>query len=241
MSNMIGMTATNNFPGQYWIHTNKQFRCHCDGYSELPYVDAKYEELLKLKGISCRIAIRADIGEVCEYWNPELFEETDLTLPLYAIMPNGSLHYCQKSYTGKVTSIETYMAAKKLDSRIHSIILEYKSLLYELQLYHFLKEHLADDSAKMFKRSTLAGITSYEIEMNNDHFSILPVIACGSISNWVAVFNMNKIVPNSYIKLEVPEHMVGWVLGKKCENIKAWAKRIGVKKIQIVSKSEWSD
>lgn len=237
--------TTSNLPQNCWIFDKRRY-IFKGVLSGLPYIDLEYEAILKSNGIPYRKTLKvsdsilfSDSKEVYEYWNPEVFEEKKLTLPLFAKMPNGSYKYCEKNYSEKVPTVETIEAAQKTKKFVEQQIENYEEILHEVQRYKFAKEKLADKDAVVCISYTTPfddpPFTSiYEINMNHENFKILRVPGSNYISGWIAIFNMNKVVPNGCITLQVPTHIAGFVIGKGGSNIKAWAREIGVKKIQVV-------
>lgn len=243
------MTTTNKLPKDgCWIFANKRYTCSLD-LPHLPSVDAKYECVLKKNNIPYRLSTkqsrdyfgRVTTLEFCEYWNSKLFEERNITLPLYAQMPDCSYYYCEKNYTGKVPTDETIDAAKELESLIREKIDEYDQLLRKIKEYNFAKQELNGGATKFCLSSATPYEYIYDINMNGDHYTILRLSGRLYCYDWVAIFNMNIIEAlkrkgKDIIYLNVPTHMAGLVIGKNHGNINAWAKAIGVKEIRVNAK-----
>lgn len=233
--------TTSNLPQKCWIFEKRRYILKGGMLPKLPYVNLEYEAILKSNGIPYRKTLKVsdsilfpDSKEVYEYWNPEVFEEKELTLPLFAKMPDGSYTYCEKNYSANVPTDETIEAARKTEKFVEQEIEDYDQILREVQHYKFAKEKLADNVAVVCISSDTPYTSIYEINMNHENFKILRVPGRIYLSDWVAIFNMNKIVPNSYITLQVPQHIAGVAIGRSGTNIQAWAKEIGVKKIQVI-------
>ena len=141
--------------------------------------------------------------------------------------------YCNKEHSASILSSETIEAAKKTEKFLWQEINNYEDLLTEVQQYQRAKS-LLEGGVSTFNFGF--PITSYpylgqiDIDMNKDMFRVLFV----PHSIWFAIFDMNKVKPNGYITLRVPKAQVGLVIGRNGSNIKYWAEKIGVKRINIV-------
>lgn len=229
-----------NLPQKCWIFEKGIYQLHGDIFPELPYVDLQYEPILKAHNIPYRKSVRNRYGflntftDVCEYWNPKVYEEKDLSLPLFAKMPDGSYRYCEKNYTAKVPTDETIIATKETEKFVKAEISKYEETLCEVHHYSFAKEKLADGVAVVCLFYDTSYNSIYKISMNHENFTILRVSGPIFFSDWVAIFNMNKVAKNGYLTLQVPKHIAGLVIGRNGTNINAWAREIGVKEIHVV-------
>lgn len=234
---MKTMTAS-NLPKNCWIFEKRRYILKGVRLSELPYVDLEYEAILKSNRIPYRKTSKEfyfpNPKEVLEYWNPEVFEEKELTLPLFAKMPDGSYAYCEKNYSQNVPTVETIEAAQEIEKFVEQEINDYDQILHEVHYYQFAKNKLADNVAVVCLSSNTPYTSIYEINMNHERFTILRPHSGIYLSDWVAIFNMAKVAPNGYITLQVPKHIAGFVIGKAGSNINSWAREIGVKKIQVI-------
>ena len=231
--------TTSNLPQKCWIFEKGQYILKSVMLPELPYVDLEYEPILKSNGIPYRKTSKdfyfPNPKEFLEYWNPEVgIEEKELTLPLFAKMPDGSYKYCEKKYSQNILTDETLEAARETEKFVEQEVDDYDQILREVQHYKFAKEKLADGVAVVCISRDTPYDSIYEINMNHEMFTILRPYDSIYLSNWVAIFNMNKVVPNGCITLQVPTHIAGFVIGKGGSNINAWAREIGVKKIQVI-------
>lgn len=233
--------TTSNLPQKCWIFEKRRYILKGGMLPKLPYVGLEYEAILKFNGIPYRKTLKVsdsilfpDSKEVYEYWNPEVFEEKELTLPLFAKMPDGSYKYCEKNYSQNVATDETIEAARKTKKFVEQEIEGYDQILREVQHYKFAKEKLADGVAVACISTNTPYTSIYEINMNHESFKILRPLNRIYLSDWVAIFNMDKVTPNGYIPLYVPNHIAGAFIGRSAANIHAWEKEIGVKKIQVI-------
>lgn len=233
--NVTQATVTSrSFLTECWVFEDKRYT-NANG-SPLPYISLEYEGILEDNGIPYRASNRSGT-EVWEFWDPECYEEEELTLPLYAKVFD-KYQYLNKSYTGMVPTAETVQRAWKIEEEVHRKFSQYRRHLEEVERYEKTKRELdgnlcgmyftwGDD--KMYRQSA-------DIEMNGDHFKILPLYdARGNFLNYVAAFNMDKIVPGGYVTLKVLRHLEGWVKGTHGTNIRTWAAEIGVKRINVVT------
>ena len=234
--------SSTQLPEKCWIFEDHRYSCN-KGYSyQLPWISQKYEAILKANNIPYKkdfirfYSPDSNTVEVCTYWSPEIFEEEDITLPLFAKMPDGSYKYCEKSYTGKIITDGTFYAANQTKDFIEAEVSEYEKILRNVGFYLYSKDKLAGEYAKMYHTSELPYTSIYDIDMNYDKFKLLRVFGHFYPTEWVAIFDINKIRKDqvNYICLEVPRHIAGMVIGLSGSNIQAWAREIGVKRIEVV-------
>lgn len=229
---------TTRLPEKCWIYSKHQYVLHGMNLPQLPSVELQYEDILKSYGIPYRTVAKklwyGDTIEVCEYWNPDVgLNERDLSLPLFTRI-GDSYRYCERNYSQKVVTAETIQAAKKIEVAVRAAIDDYLQILREVNHYNFAKEKLAGEVSTVCFSSNTPYSSVYDISMNHDNFKILRIPARIYLSNYVAIFDMNKIVPNSCITLKVPSNLAGFVIGKGGSRIQEWAREIGVKKIQVI-------
>lgn len=236
-------TVTGNVPTECWIFENHTYQYHSMTDTDLPYTNVSNECILKANGISYRKTLKSipaavrTFGEVCEYWDSKIFEERDVSAPLFAAMPNHTWRYCEKNYTGKVVTKETIDAADKLTDLVQSKIAEYENILLEVSHYQYAKRLLEGDICKVCHTMIFPSQCLYEIDMNHDSFVVFGIYngAYGSyLIDFVAIFDKNKIVPNGYITLQVPKPIAGMVIGTEGRNIKSWANYLKVKYIKVI-------
>lgn len=245
-------TVTGNMPTECWIFENHTYRYNGMTDTDLPYTDVSNEYLLKAisnerllkkaNGISYRKTLRpipaavCTFGEVCEYWDSKVFEERDVSAPLFAAMPNHTWRYCGKNYTGKVVTKETIDAAEKLTYLVQSKIAEYKNILLEVSRYQYAKEQLGGKPSTVCKTHILPSQSVYEIDMNHDSFVVFGIYSPinRGYGVWVAVFDRKQIATDTCIELEVPKHIAGILIGTEGRNIKSWAEFFKVKYIKVI-------
>lgn len=234
--------TTTLLPERCWIHLKKRYILKGMTLPELPYIDLEYEGILKFYGIPYRKVTKYSpyfnddkIKEVCEYWHPEIgLTEKELSLPLFASVGGNSYWYCQKNYSEKILSSESIEAAEETEKFVQKQVNDYMQILREVNHYQFAKNQLSGQLVTVCISRDTPFDPIYEINMNHDNFKILRVPGRICLSDWIAIFDMNKIVPNGYLTIQVPKHIAGFVIGKAGANIQAWAKAIGVKKIQVI-------
>jgi len=233
--------STTKLPKKCWIYTKKRYIAKTT-LPELPFTYPEYEDILKAHNIPYRKFSKYlydgadEATEICEYWSPEAgLKEEDLTLPLYVRLPDGSFRYAERNHTQKIPTAETIKAAKEIQKLVITEVEEYKEKLRKLNACQFAKEQLEGRIATVCISTNTPYRDCYNANINGDNFKILRISGfLGFLSDWVAIFDMNKIVPNGYITLQVPTAYAGSVIGKSGSNIQAWAQEIGVKKIQVV-------
>lgn len=230
-------TTTSNSPQKCWIFEKGRYILKGGILPELPYVNLEYEAILKSNGIPYQKTLKVSdsilfpgLKEVCEYWNPEVFKEKEITLPLFAKMPDGSYLYCKKNYSSNVFTDETIEAARETEKFVEQEVIGYEGILHEVEVYQLAKKCLSGSIAQLSYKPGLSIYPIEDIEMNHDRFKIFRL----HNSDWIAIFDMNKIVPNGYLTLQVPKHIAGAIIGKGGFNINSWARDLKVKKIQVI-------
>ncbi len=240
---MRKFTSLSNLPAKCWIFENRTYRLKntvANMSSRLPYVDLKYEGILKSYKIPYRKVLTDTISmgkntstTVCEYWNPECFNEEEITLPLFAKVSDGFI-YCERLHTEKCPTNASIEAAMKTKEFVEEEINKYEEILRQVYHYQFAKNKLDGKVATVCISTNTPYNYLYDINMNHDNFKIIRVPNYFGYSDWVAIFDMNQVPKNGYLTLDVPKHIAGRVIGRSASNIKEWAKEIGVKKIQVV-------
>lgn len=229
--------TTLNLPQNCWIFYKGRYILKGKVLSELPYVGLEYEAILKSKGIPYRKTLKefcfSNSKEVLEYWNPEVFEEKENSLPLVAKLPDGSYMSCEKNYSANITTDETIEAAREIEKFVEQEINDYKQILREVHHYRFAKEKLSGSVAVVCISSNMPYTSIYEININHESFMIFRPYVGIYLSDWVAIFNMNKVAKNGYITLQVPKHVAGVFIGKNASNLHSWETELKVKKIQV--------
>lgn len=227
-----------------WIYENGRY-IHVDEMQvgQLPYVAAKDECVLKENAIPYRSSYRYG-KEVFEYWNPECFEEEVVVAPLYAKM-FGKYQNLNKKHTGKKPTIKMLEMAEKFREEVVSQAVENHHLYLKRQaLYKEAKDALAGRvvTIKKVKHHGFVSDAKHygsalysEFEMEGNHIICFPVLdAKGNYMETVAMFNMNKVAPGGYLTLQVKDDLIGWIKGKKGNNIRKWTEKVGAKKIFLV-------
>jgi len=224
-----------NLPKDCWIFSKGNYIRLDRGFENpcttLPYVHLEHEEILKANGIPYRKAHRTLDGtsvEVLEYWNPDAeLEQRDVTLPLFAYT-NGGYMYCQKNYTEKQYTSKTMDDLKVVKLLVEDLVKKYR-------MHKYAKANLAGNIAVVCRAHVnLPYFPEYKVNMNNDNFTILRVVGIAGLSEWVGIFDMNKITKDCILHLQVPQNLAGLVIGKEGSRIKWWAEMLGVKKIQVI-------
>jgi len=241
---MMTTFTLSNLPKECWIFEKNTYRLRnivADISSHLPYVGLEYERILKSNSIPYRKVLKDTIysmGEntsttVCEYWNPEYFNEEEVTFPLFAKVSNGFI-YCEKFYTEKWPTNATIEAAMRTKEFVEEEINKYEEILRQVKHYQFCKHKLGEKAVIACISTNTPYHYIYDIIMNYDNFKIIRIPSHFGYSDWVVIFDMNKVPKNGYLSLEVPKHIAGLVIGTGGSRIKDLAKEIRVKKIQVV-------
>lgn len=216
-----------------WITENNRY-IHTDEMQVgiLPYVKMEDAVVLQENQIPYRENKRYG-KDVLEYWNPECFEEEEVEAPLYARI-FGKYEYLGKSHKGVKPTAKMVEMAIAMKDEVQQKIKEYREEQKRQALYQEAKEALGESLAQ-YKDVKHASYFKYQdIQEGEDHIKCFPIVdAKGNYMEAVVFFNMKKI-KGSTIWLKAPKEMAGWILGKNGKNAKAWAKKIGVERIELV-------
>lgn len=231
-----------NLPKNCWVFSKGKYIQLDRGFKNpcttLPYVDLEHEEMLKDNGIPYKKTHRTLDGtsvEVLEYWNPYVdLKQKEVTLPLFAQVPGG-YKYCGRNYTGKKYTSEVIDSLRTIKMIVEDLLEEGCWIRLKADFCEYAKANLAGNIAVVCRAHVnLPYFPEYKVNMNNDNFMILRVIGIAGLSEWVGIFDMNKIAKNCILHLLVPQHLAGLVIGKEGSRIKWWAEMLGVKKIQVI-------
>ena len=214
-----------SLPERCWIFSKKRYYLKGSTLPQLPWVRTEYESILKANGIPYRKKFvdlfYSTTEEVCEYWDPNFgLEESEISLPLFAAVGDSYVN-CQKKYCAKAPTSETIASANMIKKFIEDEIEDYENVLQDVYLYQLIKKSMSGSIAKMCNLKSYF-YSIHDIEMNYDKFKILSL----TDTDWVAIFDMNKIARNGFITLQVPKHIAGYVIGKSGRNIQNWAKNL---------------
>lgn len=223
-----------NLPQECFIHENKRYIFKGIIPFELPFVDSKYESILRANNIPYRKRLNHSNTEICEFWNPDVgLNKKEISLPLFAKVRDGYV-YCNKNHSALILSSEAIEAAEKTEEFVRQEIANHELFLLRERQYHtsklLLDGNIANFNFGFPSHSIFGNPHEINLDMNGDNFKVLFI----PYSRYFAIFDMNRIAPNGYITLEVPKNQVGLVIGKNGSNIKYWAEKIGVKKINVV-------
>lgn len=225
-------TCKGDLPNKCVVFKNKRYEIIIDEYIPvLPKVSIEYEGILKNNNIPYLI-----VEDQCQFWNSSNYEETEVTLPLYAFI-QGEYRYV-KEYTVKVPTKDSIRMANKTRSFVKEEIRKYKEILKEVETYRRLKDILDGSVIKIVSdfRITSEAINGNDnIEMNNDHFKVLVCYyASGFNTGYSVVVDMNKIAKYGHLHLVVPKEISGIVIGKGGENVRNWERILDVSKITVI-------
>lgn len=229
-----------------WIYTKHKFVLH-EGHRGLPYVNLEFESVLKGLNISYRndsIVEKNGIVPVLKYWDSEFYEEEEVELPVYCILTPNTYYYAERNHIGMIPTEETI---KKAYNNIVDRILKEISLMKEQEknLMQFNKIN------KILNGRISAFIHDYEIckskeiicEVGNEKIVVFPVQRIGRnedikyYADRNVAFKLSSIkqsIFSTIITLEVPKGEAGIVIGRNGWQVREWAKKIRVKRINVV-------
>lgn len=237
-----------DLPDDCYICRNERIYCTFL-FPELPWVVAENEQILIDSNIPYRrrtLKLYVDSEEtmeVCEYWNPDFFEQEELILPLYEELPDLTYQYLGM-HSKKVITAETNQASIETKRFVEEKLREHREQLCREKIYIWAKEQLGGGTARIIcaprEIRALRKSPTYNIEKNGNNYKIVRIPFNNydvHPTNWVAIFDMNVVPSNGYVMLKIPEdsgNLEGIVRGKSHSNIIAIANEIGVKEIMVI-------
>lgn len=231
--------------GQYEIAGNIFYKLNM--YErKLPFVSIYYEEALRKAGVPYRKVAIGEKNEYLEYWNGELYETEEISLPLF-VSENGVYKYAGTVYTGEIITIETSKKAFEMQKVVKPLVLSQKREKFLQNWYEYAVNCLKQD-CKAGERKVCTVVEpaiGYETELDlelqkgQDYFKVLPVKdAKGRNIGLYGIFDMNKIFnePENWycLKIHVSANIAGNVIGKEGGNKKRWENALGVKLISVI-------
>jgi len=197
---------------------------------KLPWIDRKFEYILVELGIPYQVVSENEV----EYWNPDHYEVTEKTFPVYE-RTAGAYLYTGIIYSDHVPSLHTISEAKKLSEKIEKKKQEILEIQLKDRFYHQAYRELGEDVAIGYSSSI------NEEECTFDYLRVFPVRIPSKKTDsyykteYYAVFNTQKIQPNTLrITLQVPKGTEGLFIGSYHWQVNEWAKKLGVHEIRVV-------
>lgn len=213
---------------------------------KLPFVSIYFEEALKKAKVPYRKIAIGGKYEYLEYWNEEVYETEEISLPLY-VAEDGIYKYAGIAYTGEIITQETSQKAFEMQKMVKPIVLSKKKEKFLQGWYEYavncLKQGCNDGERKVciVVEPSRGYETEIDLELNKgtDSFKVLPVKdAKGRNIGLYGIFDMNKIFdkPENWhcLKIHVSAKIAGNVIGKEGGNKKRWEKALGVRAISVV-------
>lgn len=235
------LTETTNLPTECWIYENRRFVLYSPMTGNLPTVSEAYKKVLDRNGIPYREGKKIAGIQFLEYWNPEFYQETEKTLPVFA--RSGSKGFAKKYivtgtiHSEMVPTAETVEKANLFSAKVENLIAEEVRQREMLELALRCEEAIEDDLAVGIELTDQeAKLLNGEVRLKSKNGCILCIPFSGRRRTAYAVlFNATKIKSGSNIILKVPAGTEGIFIGYRGENVKSWAGILKVKYISVVS------
>lgn len=242
-----------------WIFENRNYRYVENGRKSsltLPTIEKEYLPVLDKMNVPYR-----EVDGKYEYWKKGCFEEKEVSLPLYRIV-NGKYKFT-KRYTGTVVTSETMEAAQSICKDVEKAISVFKLEREKEETIQYLKKLLAEEDAVGvdYKTDPILKHKHYDVLdfiTAKDHIRIFPVKAlmneermcrwrnyCWDLlmdedeidytldTQYIAIFDMNRIQKKDNIQIKVPAGKKGLYIGRQAWQLKKWSRSIGVMKINV--------
>ena len=223
-------------PNECWIHSNREYILN--PLKEFPTVKDEYECVLKKNGIPYKKG-RVIFGiQYLEYWNPSLYEEKEITGPLFAFLRTENLFcYAERNYTGKVPTQETYEKAWEIKATVDKLIKDYIQQKKQIAFAQRCKASLNGEKAVGIEFSNLEA-SGFEDELDmkfeGEHIKYIRFLR-NRHTSCAVIFNMSRIEPDSVLTMKVPKGKEGLFVGVSGFRVKYWSEMLGVRRINVVS------
>ena len=224
-----------------WIHEENYYNHLKNSVraKNLPRIEKEYEGLLKEMKIPYRVIKCMNGIEVCEYWNPECVQTTEVTLPLYEQL-YGVYQYTGRFYTSKVNSQLMIKKAFEIEEKVVKQKNEFKK---RVEVERYFKETRKLVKGKQAVGAYVSGLNAdIAKEISDEEIKVLPVrYANNNISEYFAIFNLAEIEGREgrNVRMEVPRGLEGLFIGRAQWQVREWtelywAKKFHVEKIWVV-------
>lgn len=191
----------------------------------LPCVAAKYETVLQELGL----AYKVEDGR-CRFWNPEVYEEDVVTLPVFRQVANTKdLYMCTGQMKVAVPNWKTVTKAVQAKKAVMKKIEQVKNTTTKVDR-EYLAKVLGTKTAKVVR------IKNAEIaEDLGKGIKVLPAVnANGEQTGLYGIFNTEKLQYVSAIKLAVSEQIQDIIKGEGGQNQQYWEYMLD-KKIELIT------
>lgn len=191
----------------------------------LPCVAAKYESILQELGLSYKVK---EDGS-CSFWDPEVYKEDTVTLPVFRQVANTKdLYICTGQTQVTVPSYKTVGKAVEAKKAVMNRIEQIKNAATKVDRA-YLDKVLGTKTAKVVR------IKNAEVAKDlGEGIKVLPAVkASGEQTGLYGIFNTDKLKYVLAIKLVVPERSQSIIEGEGGQNQQYWEYMLG-KKIELI-------
>lgn len=209
-----------------WVRRNGKCRLYPkDKNREYPFLDKKYEEILKELDIPYRIETLVSGRKICEYWDKNFEGVEALTLPCYKYTPKGYVY--DGIETIIVPNLETTKKAHQLAESISEIISKRKKEIIERRNENKVLEIMQNNYAVYFYGNQFNEEIFFTIK-DKKYFVGKSIKNDGTFSQNTVILSLSDAEEGEII-VNVPKEAIGYVAGKKARNVKRWEKKTGIK------------
>lgn len=231
MSNVI-------IPEKCWVRNGRTYVLKTPNMPSFPQVSVEYETVLRKNNIPHKKGVNR-FGRPCiEYWNPEFYEEKEITLPLFVFIScDKSYIYSGRNYSGKIPTDETYEKAQKMSWKVNLLIEEYEKENAIIRLAQKCKESLNGNTAvgiELSLNDTMRYGHELTFTFEGDKFWY-SVFAGYRDIRYAVIFKLSKIEPETIVTMKVPRGKEGLFIGSRGYYVKRWASQLGVQRINVKS------
>lgn len=206
----------------YMNHTyiTSNYSLNCILRQSLPTVSSQYEQLL----IDNNIAYNKLENNLCEIYDENCYEFEEITLPVYVFNPLKKCYtYTGKSHTKRALSEETLIAAQAVERTIQALIHDAKLKDLSEEIKSLLDNHeiifIAASAASKKKAFEIRSFSRGLLEKYR-YYTTMVFSNSGSLLGYI-LLDLAKAEGKSVLDMEVPENLIGRVIGAGGRNIKS--------------------
>lgn len=209
-----------------FVKSKDEYRLHG---GNLPTVHDNYERTLKrlkIAYVPVKIMRRNGMETFLKYWDKNVFEEVEETLPCYEYQNENYIYI--GDVTQKVPSKGTVEAALLLKTELLKEI----DSVRRKKSYRVIQNIMEGKSVAYIHKKDFKGASLYEGQVEN-FYVFVNKKDDGSQWNDIVIFDLNNIYKEK-VTLEIPDRYSKRILGENNENANEWVNTLGLDGIEIV-------
>lgn len=222
-----------------FVKIGKQCRLHSNKRgNNLPliYISEKTRQMLKDFGADYR-RVRVKRGYMYEFWDKNLYETEQLSLPIYTC--DSHIYEFIGYDTYRAPTKKTIKKACEIQEKIKKYMESQKTEIqvYEGEMEEILRDILKGASARYVYSKSFEEDQEYITQDEHFYVFVLKTNA-GELTGHVLIFDKNRLNKYNTTRVKVPKEHIAYICGREGYNVKSWARKMGVSKINLMPKEE---